>query len=369
MSLKNIGLFILAASLTWSCESDPKNTNTDNFDVSTILTNVADNIIIYRYENLSTAASNLETAATTFNTTSSQVNLDDLQEKFRLAYLAWQETSVFQLGYAQSNSLRATLNTFPTDTTDINTIMGSTNPDYEDTKYIGATGFPGLDFLLFSKTDADVIARFTTASNKQGAKDYLAAVTKFISTKASEATDYWKNNTDSYKSNFSSDKSKAVASAFSNLVNEFVFDVEQMKNYQLAVPAGKYTLNTPRPELTEAIYSEYNIELFKAHLAALKKLYIGEDGNGTNGIGFDDYLSELESKKSGKLLNTLILEQFDLIDDKIDLINGDLIDAINNQPQLITELFTESKLLVSYFKVDMCSEFGVQITFTDNDGD
>jgi len=369
MRLKNIGLILLAASFTWSCKSDTKSSSTDKFNVSTILTNVADNIIIDRYENLSTTTADLKNIALAFDTVTTQGNLDILQEKFRLAYLAWQETSVFQFGYAKSVSLRGAFNTFPTDTVEIKTLFSAATPNYEQASFIDATGFPGLDYILFSTDDAEVLARFTTATDKQGAKAYVIAITTLMAKKSDEVYDYWKNNEDAFKSNFKADNSKAVASSFSNLINEFVYDTEFMKNYQLSYPAGKYTLNTPRLELVEAIYSGFNIQLYKIHLAALKRLYLGEDAQGNNSVGFDDYLIKLESKKNGQSLNTLIIEQFDLIDEKIDLISGDLINAINNQPELINELFTENKLLVSYFKVNMCSEFGVQITYKDNDGD
>ncbi len=370
MRIKNIGILLIAASLTWSCDSGNKNSgNTDNFDVTTILSNVSNNLIIERYQTLSEATHELKSAAITFNANVSQPNLDDVQEKFRLAYLAWQECSAFKFGYAETNGLRGFLNTFPTDTVEIKTLLGATIPNYEQASYTDAVGFPGLDYILFSHSDTDILNLFSTAVDKEGAKDYLLGIATLIDTKANEAHAFWKNNTDGFKADFSTDKDKAVSSAFSNLINEFVWDTEFMKNYQLAVPAGKYTLNTPRPELTEAINSGLNIQLYKTHLLALKRLYLGENASGDNGIGFDDYLIELKSETNGKSLHTLIIDQFDLIEGKIDDISGDLIDAINNQPTLITELFTENKLLVSYFKVNMCSEFSVQITFTDNDGD
>ena len=99
MKLKNIGLIILATSFIWSCKSDDKPSSTDNFDISTILTNYADNIIIERYEKLSVKTADLKNAAVSFNANVSQANLDILQDKFRLAYLAWQENSAFQLDH------------------------------------------------------------------------------------------------------------------------------------------------------------------------------------------------------------------------------------------------------------------------------
>ena len=367
MRIKNITLILITASLTWSCDSSKDNTEeTDNFDVSQILTNVSENIIIERYKTLDETAGELKNSVITFNSNVSQANLDDLKNKFRLTYLAWQECSAFKFGYAESNALRATFNTFPTDTAEINTLLTLNNPNYAQGNYIDATGFPGLDYILFSHSDADILNRFSVDSNKEGAKSYLLGVVNILSSKSSEAYLFWKNNTDGFKADFSKDKSKAVSSAFSNLVNEFVYDTEFLKNHQFSYPAGKYS--PVNLKIIEAIYSGYNIQLLKAHLLSLKKLYLGEDENGNNGIGLDDYLIALKSEKDGKLINTIIIDQFDLIEGKID-INLDLIDAINNQPVLVEDLHNELLKLVSYVKVLMMNEFNVTLNFNSGDGD
>ena len=367
MRIKNITLILITASLTWGCDSSKNNTEeAENFDVSQILTNISENIIIERYKTLDETAGDLKSSVMTFNSDVSQTNLDDLKNKFRLTYLAWQKCSAFKFGYAEANGLRATFNTFPADTAEINTLLTLNNPNYAQGNYTDATGFPGLDYILFSHSDTDILNRFSVNSNKDGAKNYLLGVVNIISSKSSEAYQYWKNNTDGFKSDFATDKSKAVASAFSNLVNEFVYDTEFMKNHQFSYPAGKYS--AVQIGIIEAIHSGYNIQLLKAHLLSLKKLYIGEDGNGNNGIGFDDYLTALKSEKDGKLLNTIIIDQFDLIEGKIDD-NLDLIDAINNKPVLVEDLHNELLKLVSYVKVSMMNEFNVTLNFNSGDGD
>ena len=50
MNIKYLLLTICAASLNWSCVDNSK--NEDNFDVTKILDNVADNIILPQFEEL-----------------------------------------------------------------------------------------------------------------------------------------------------------------------------------------------------------------------------------------------------------------------------------------------------------------------------
>ena len=142
-----------------------------------------------------------------------------------------------------------------------------------------------------------------------------------------------------------------------------------MKNHQFSYPAGKYPPFIIMTKIIEAKYSGYNIKLLKAHFLSLKKLYLGEDANGNNGIGLDDYLIALKSEKEGKLLNTLIIDQFDLIQIEIDNINGDLINAINNQTVLVEKIHQELVILVSYLKASMMSELSIQPNWSSGDGD
>ena len=368
MRIKHITLLLITASLTWSCDSSKKNAEeTNNIDVSQILTNVSENIIIERYKKLHETAEELNTSAVTFTSNVSLPNLDDLQNKFKLTYLAWQECSAFKFGYAETKGLRAVFNTFPTDAYEIKTLLTLVDPNYAKSKYYNSTGFPGLDYILFSHSNEDILNRFSVNDSIGGAKNYLLGVANIISSKSSEAYFFWKNNTDNYKSDFAGDKTKSVSSAFSNLVHEFVYDTEHMKNHQFSYPAGKYS--PVNPDIIEAKYSGYNIQLLKAHLLSLKKLYLGENSTGDNGIGLDDYLIELKSEKDGKSLNTLIINQFDLIEIEIDKINGDLINAIDNQPDLVEKLHQELVILVGYFKGVMMGEFDVQAQWNSGDGD
>ena len=152
-------------------------------------------------------------------------------------------------------------------------------------------------------------------------------------------------------------------------MNGYIQDVEILKNGQLAYPAGIIGGINPRPNQSEALYSNYSLELFKAHLTNLENTYKGKDQLGTDGIGFDDYLKELGTKRDGLDLNELILDVFASLQTKCDLLSGSMNDAIKNQTSTTDEIYVKIKELVAYLKVDMTNAVGVQITYIDNDGD
>lgn len=364
MNFKNIFTIVSTASLMWSCGGNTENENVDNFDVSTILVNTADNLIIPQFGDLKASTIELETAFNDFEANPDASTLLNLQSKFKTSYSYWQACSFVEYGNTNLNSLSAALNTYPTDTANINSTFSNSIANLESASYTDAIGFPGLDYVLFKGTESEIISRLSNEGN-----DYCSKNIALIKSKIESAYSFWNDNNDSFYSDFISDKSKATGSGMSDFVNGFVKNVEVLKNGQLGFPAGKFTLNTPRPEQSEALYSGFSLDLFKAHLANLERVYKGENFSGSDGIGLDDYLKELGTLRNGKNLNELILQTFEEIETLANTLNGTTNDAIANQTTITDELYVKTKELVAYLKVDMINAMGLLIAYEDNDGD
>ena len=364
MKLLNLITIISAASLTWSCVNDSGNENIDDFDVTGILANVADNLIIPQFEDLKESTSELESAYANFESSGTPQNLLVLQKKFKESYSYWQSCSFVNYGNSTLNALSGTLNTYPTDTANINSIFSLSNVNLEFAIYADAIGFPGLDYLLFDGTEHEISSRVLDAGN-----EYCSSNIELIKSKSEAAYNFWKNNTDDFYSNFKTDDTKSETSAFTSFVNGYIKNVEVLKNGQLGFPAGKFTLNDPQPDQSEALYSGYSIDLFKAHLANLERIYKGEDVSGNDGVGLDDYLKALGTKRDDQNLNELILTTFNTLEEKANQLTGTMNDAIENQKEITDELYMKIKELVAYLKVDMTNAIGVQITYIDSDGD
>lgn len=366
--LKKCLYIFFTASLIWGCKEKNK-TNEDDYDVSKILANITTEIVIPKYDSLTIATGALKSQANLFITTPNSNNLLALQNSFKAAYKSWQKASVSNFGYASDAALSLTLNTFPTDTIEINSLLKASNPNYSKASYINATGFPGLDYVLFYGEENKILDRFTNANYGQGAKNYLMGVINIIDEAANKAEDFWKNNENSFKSNFITDKNKSAGSGFSVFTNGYIQNVEVLKNAQMGIPSGDLNLGITRPDQTEAYFSNYSKDLYIAHLEALKNMYLGIDANGNNGESLDDYIQYLNVKRNGENLHELITSAFDSLEIKINQVSGSVKDGVENQTSLMNEIFFENKKLVAYLKVDMMNAFNVQITYNSGDGD
>lgn len=362
MSLKNI-LILCAASLLWGCANNTKNENIDDFDVSEILVNAADNIIVPQLKGLKESAQEIDNAFSDFSQGPNSQNLSLLQGKFKSSYQAWQTCSFINFGNSSFNILANVLNTFPTDTQQVNSLFQQTDPVLELT--LGAIAYPGFDYTFFDGNENEIINRISTHG-----KIYCEKNIELIKSKSEDAYSFWKNDKDGYYTKFKSDDTKTISSPFTVYVNAFCKDLEVLKNAQLKAPGGQEFFVNPLPYESEALFSGYSLDLFKSHLANLERIYNGDDISGNIGIGFDDYLKALGTKKGDETLNDLILSTFATINEKVNALNGSINDAAKNQKPTVDELYSNIKKLVGYTKTDMSYAFGVNISYADpQDGD
>jgi predicted lipoprotein len=382
MKLYNLISIIIAASLTWGCvnskqekeeekkEEEENITNNEEnqetqFDIKDLLVNSADNIIISQLEDLKNSSQGIEIAFSEFIVDPSPEKLVNLQSNYKSGYLNWQSCSFINFGSNSSDYFASILNTFPVQTDNINSFHNNPDDNLEWDKYFGARGYPGLDYVFFEGEEEDIINRL-----KGLGKEYSTKNIELIKSYSTNNYNFWKNNESNYYQEFTTDVTKTKTSPFTNLVNAFCKDLEVLKNEQLKAPGGQEFFTFPLPLESEALYSGYSLDLFKAHLSNLERIYKGEDLSGVNGIGFDDYLTFLGTKREDENLNELILSTFNKIEELVNSLNGSINDAAANQKDTVDELYRNVKALVGYTKTDMTYAFGVNITYADpQDGD
>lgn len=332
----------------------------DKFDRTAMLTNLGNNHIVPAHQQLSIAAASLKQKKDSFIGNPSSVTLDSLKVAFLLAYTSYIKVETYS--FTASGELR-NLNTFATDTAKINSNISTGTYDLNTADNIRAKGFPAIDYLLFSREENEVIDQFTTGANAINRKQYLDDITDEIETVATGAATAWNNSLPDFVSASGTD----IGSSVGMLVNDLSFQVERCRRERVGNSLGYIGIiasGTINPHALEAYYSSISKELLAETLRDLKLLY--EGGAGT---GFDDYLAYLNADYNGQPLAPAISAQFNLVIQNTEEIPVDFKTALTTNKPEMESLFLELKKLTVMLKVDMSSQLGVIINYSDNDGD
>jgi len=119
-----------------------------------------------------------------------------------------------------------------------------------------------------------------------------------------------------------------------------------------------------RPDLVEAPYSGDSLPRIIATVESLRATF-----NGSEGLGFDDYLNFLGAMYEDRPLSEAINAQFDASLAALRAIDEPLETAVTADQAQVEAAYEELRTLLVLFKVDMVNHLGLTLTFNDNDGD
>lgn len=367
-------LFVIAASVLMAASCKKNNEDDlpeEQFDRQGMLANYGNNIILPNYERLNNSLDTLVNLTIVFNATPNQINLDNLRFAFKNSWKNWMHCSSFEFGPASNNILRQSVNTFPTDTAQINANISSGSYSLATAANIDAAGFPSLDFLLYGvgNTDSEILDDYTTTNNFLNRKQYLLDVVNYLKTNVNTVYVAWTSTGGNYISTFLNATGTDVNSSTGLMVNDLNFDFEILKNFRIGIPLGKQTLDIPLPEKVESLYGKFSSELAREHIRAIENIYLGRSRNGVDGSGLDEYLSFVGANHNSSPLNGVIQTRLNEAKIALDNMPNDLADAVVNNSTPVNDAYLKLVQLLVVLKTDMPSALGILITYQDNDGD
>lgn len=357
-----VAVFITAAV---ACSNDDggQSQPADNFNRKAMLSFTADEIIIPALSNYVSTAQDFDQAAQNFKNDPSPANLDQLQLDFQLAYLAWQELAVFDIGPAEARTLRNFSNVFPCDTSDLKQAILAANANLSLPSTYDIQGWPAADYLLHGlANDKQAIIAFYQANPDYAT--YLQSLSARLLSLAQEVLNEW---TSSYREAFVNNDGGTATSAFNKLANDYVFHFEkELRAGKIGIPAGVFS-GTTFPNRVEAFYSDsLSKALFLHCLNFQEKVFRGVsyDGNST-GPSMQSYLEELG--QNGLAQN--ILDQFNEARQAAQDLNPNLHLQVKNNNILMLQVYDELQVMIPWLKVDMLQAFNVSVDYIDADGD
>ncbi|MEP2171593.1 MAG: imelysin family protein [Polaribacter sp.] len=364
--LKRFLTLFVSVVLFFSCSSsESEEKEVDTFDRNALLTNIADNIIIPAYTDFSTKLATLTSAGTTFTNNPNQTNLDDLRTSWLAAYTVWQQIEMFNIGKAEEIQYSFHMNVYPLNISDVEENITAGVYDLDNVNNRDAQGFSALDYLLYGVADSDVaiIAKYNTDTNATGYKNYLTAILNQMTTLTEQVVTDWST----YRNEFVVSTSNTATSAVNKLVNDYIFYYEKViRTNKIGIPVGKFS-STALPEKVEGYYSRvYSKKLALEALSAAENLFEGKHYNGSStGIGFNDYLIELERSD----ISSSIISQNTVARAQISTLNDSFYEQINTDDIAMYKAYDELQKVVVFLKVDMLQTFNISVDYVDADGD
>jgi predicted lipoprotein len=355
--MRVLSLIIISLLVLASC----KKPEPVEFDRTVLLTHMANVEIKPELVTFTEELVLLSDAVAFFESATSFDNLTALRTAFKNAYLQFEAIKMYNFGPAANYGVKTSLNTYPTDAAKINANIASGSYSLSAVSNVDAIGFPAIDYLLFNGSDIDVLNRFAADPDAESAMTYLGALITKMNLDFAPVTAEW--NT-SYTTTFIDADGTDIGSSISLLYNEFVKDLELLKNAKIGIPAGFFSGGETFPTYVEAYYSEESKNLALANILALKNVFTGGDG-----VGFDDYMDFVDETEDLPLAASEITAQFDVCYAKINALGDPLSSDIPVNYDGFNEAFQEIKKLVAYAKTDIPTALGVLITFSDTDGD
>lgn len=363
MKKKVMGFAFIAALVTvtfYACSKnssdgspEPAGPATDTFKTA-LLTNYANNLIIPAYSSFQQQLIALESSANAFLAAPTTITQQSLKISFRDSYLGYQKVSLLFFGPAGATQFNNSINSFPCTvakiesgiTTGVYNLAAANVSD-------SIQGFPALDYLFFSTNAVQNFAGANAANRKKYVQDVISRMKSLTDNVLTQ----WKTT---YSAPFIANTKLDVGSSMGYLVNQFAYEMDQLKGPRIGWPFGKQSDGIVFADKSEGFYGDFSAALAIANLTSVKNYYTGG-----NERGIDDYLVLLQKSA----LNISVIGQFDVTLTALKAIPEPMSASFSTNKPLIENAYKQVQKLLTLIKTDVASATSIRITYQDTDGD
>lgn len=363
-----VALAVLATSILAGCKKDKSEDPTPGdavtFDRSGLLTDFTNNVVLPGYADLVTTSDALHQAAATFADTPEMGTLTALRAAWNTTMEAWMACEMFRFGPQYTDNLNQRIAYAAVNNGLIENEIAGSGPI--DASYIANTGVTrkglyALEYLLYNGDETTVLNAFTTGANAERRRIYVVSLSTDIATRITAIRTAWTDG--GYAGSFIAATQSNINGSLNILVNAWIEHIELVRRDKVQLPSGIEAGGTPNPEAVENRLSGRSIANIRIAAEQWQRIFT------SGGSGLDDNLNAINAQYQGEPLALKIRQEVDASIAACDAITVPLDDAVNSQQTQVNDLFLALKRLTVLTKVDMASQLGVIITFSDNDGD
>lgn len=373
-----ITLISLVAIITSFCknptvDNEPNNDNQGS-NRTLMLSNIADEIVIPSYAKFKTKLDSFNIQINTFSDAPNESNLIALRNSWVHTYTEWQKVELFDFGPAHNYSLRNFINIYPTNTLTIRTNILNKDVNLEYSVNETAQGFPAFDYLIngYANTDAEIVNLYASNTDTIAPKRiaYLKKLSEQMTNKFNQTYNAW-NST--YRNEFIASTNLTTSGSTSQMINGFILNYERyIRSGKIGIPAAALVGEKDETKVEAYYKKDISKQLaIAAHQASID-FFNGKSVNtGTEGFSIKSYLNGIDAKdsKTGKFLTETLIEQFTIINSKLNSLTDNFSELVTNDNQKLIDTHNEFQIAVRMLKVDMSSAMSIIIGYGDTDGD
>lgn len=360
-------LFVFACS-----DKDEQTTKqTNNYDRTVLLTNWANNIIVPSYTNYQSKIQLMVTDMTSFTTTPNITNLQTVRASWLEAYKAYQYITMFNFGKAEEIYLKETTNTYPTNTSGIESNISTGTYNLSLLSQFDKQGFPAIDYLIngLGASDAAIVGFYTTNSNATNYKEYVKVLADRLKASINLVVTDWNSG---YKASYIANNGTSVSSSVNKTTNNFVKNLEKdIRTGKLGIPAGIFSSGVLYANKVEGFYkNDVSKILLNEAIKASQDFFIGKHfGMNMTGESLKSYLDFLNAVRSNQKLSDIINNQFTPIYAANNALNNSFSMQVTTDNSKMLAAYDALQQNVVYTKLDMMQALNISIDYVDGDGD
>jgi len=364
----------------------------DSFDRKALLANIGENIALPVYETFDARADSMATAIDAYcaalGTAEEATLRAPAQDAWKQAMETWQMAEVMLFGPVTMNerALRDVIYSWPIVSScavdqDVN--LHRLDPaSYDITiRLTNRRGLAALEYLLFS-VDLNHTCPPQAApegwdtlvdADRSAARCAFARVAAAdLATQAQTLLDAWRPDAGNYLAAFTSASAFASAQAGINVVTDAMFALDtETKDMRVGEPAGIVinqcnTVGEPCAAELESPHARHSRENVLANLRGFQMLFLGQGLDGTDGIGFDEFLRSVGAEVLADEMKSEIAAAIAATE----AIPGTMEDALQSDYQTVADAYAGIKAVTDNLKTQFLTVLGLELPDTggsDND--
>jgi len=338
--------FVAALAIT-GCQNDFDNIKTESLPISNDqqvaiqgLAQIEKSIV----SNFVTATANLYNGVTTFESVTSDPNLVQLQNLWKLARNPWESNESFAFGPVENEGIDGNSDDWPFDITAFASILNSSqvlDQAYVTQMTTTTKGFHAIEYLLFGLDGAKTATDFTARELLM-----LDLLTSDLNTQANKLNSSWTTGTtnsfyDAYVSaGAGSDLYPTTQAALGDVLGSMVDITDELPNSKIQIP-----LTLQSSAYLESRFSDYSYYDYLNNLNGVYAAYTGQYGDITTQKNFSSLVVAANPSVNDKAIT-----QFKLCIALMELIqpasmNQAIIIKQDQLKEIVTELQKLNKIL------------------------